>query len=79
MLQDKANSAKSEFFDQTLFKVLHHVVHNVESVKLEKEFVELGASLKYLDLLTKKQNDLLKPVEGSFFNDESTKGHPVLA
>lgn len=45
-----------------------------ETVTMNDDHVGLAYSLKHLEMLTPKQNDLLKPIEGEFYGDQNAKG-----
>lgn len=51
------------------FVGLFYGVQFAEAAGFDKDFVSLGGSLKHLELLTEKQNSLLKPIEGGFYNE----------
>ena len=50
-----------------------------EIIDFQNQFLDLGFSAKHLKLLTKKQLDLLKPIEGGFYNEKNAKGEEALA
>jgi len=51
------------------FVGLYYGVQFAEAAGFDKDFVSLGGSLKHLELLTEKQNGLLKPIDGDFYNE----------
>lgn len=40
--------------------------------------MSMGASLNHFGMLTEKQNNLLKPIEGGFHTDVNKNGEPAL-
>lgn len=50
-----------------------------ENIKLEDDFLELGFSMKHMNMLTKKQMSLLKPIEGDFSKETNEEGDAALA
>lgn len=45
---------------------------------MENSFMSMGGSLSHFGMLTEKQNNLLKPIEGGFHTDVNSKGEPAL-
>ena len=60
------------------FVGLYYGVQFAEKAEFTSDYAALGGSLKHLELLTEKQNDLLKPIEGDFYNEKNKKGDDAL-
>ena len=57
---------------------MFYAVQFAEKVEMQDSFMSMGASLKHFDMLTDKQNNLLKPIEGGFHTDVNKNGEPAL-
>ena len=60
------------------FVGMFYMVQFAENVEMEESFMSMGASLKHFDMLSDKQNNLLKPIEGGFHTDVNKNGEPAL-
>jgi hypothetical protein len=60
------------------FVGLFYFVQFAESVQFDENFAQMGLSLKHFEMLTDKQNDLLKPINGGFHTDHNVNGEPAL-
>ena len=61
-----------------IFAGMFYAVQFAETVEFNEKFMNLGFSLKHFEMLSDKQNNLLKPIVGDFHSDISSKGEPAL-
>lgn len=61
------------------FVALFYGVQFAETVSFDNGFAALGSSLKHFEMLTEKQNNLLKAIEGGFYNEQNKNGDKALA
>ena len=79
-IKDKCLAGKDEIVPEfpmdtvVPFVGLFYAVQFAEKVEMTDNFIEMGASLKHFEMLTDKQNNLLKPIEGAFHNDVNKNG-----
>ena len=60
------------------FVGMFYAVQFAETVEFEENFMSIGSSLKHFEMLSDKQNNLLKPVAGGFHSDVNKNGEPAL-
>jgi len=51
------------------FVVMYYGASFSDTYEVTEKFIELTFSFKRMQLLTEKQEKLLKPIEGSFYNE----------
>ena len=56
------------------FVGIFYTAQFAQKVEVKDNFMEMGFSLKHFDLLSDKQNALLKPIEGDFHSDVNKNG-----
>lgn len=60
------------------FVGMFYAVQFAEEVDISEKFMSMGASLKHFEMLSEKQNNLLKPIAGGFHTDVNKNGEPAL-
>lgn len=60
------------------FVGMFYMVQFAETVEIEDNFMSMGASLMHFDMLSEKQNNLLKSISGGFHTDVNKNGEPAL-
>jgi hypothetical protein len=60
------------------FVGMFYAVQFAESVEISEKFMGMGISLKHFEMLSEKQNNLLKPIAGDFHTDVNKNGEPAL-
>jgi hypothetical protein len=60
------------------FVGMFYMVQFAEEVDISDKFMAMGASLKHFEMLSDKQNNLLKAISGGFNNDVNKNGEPAL-
>lgn len=61
------------------FVAMFYGVQFAETASFDNGFAALGSSLKHFEMLTEKQNNLLKAIEGGFYNEYNKNGDKALA
>lgn len=60
------------------FVGLYYGVQFAETASFDNGYAALGTSLKHFEMLTEKQNNLLKGIEGGFYNEQNKHGDKAL-
>lgn len=61
------------------FVGLYYAIQFAETASFDSGYAAMGASLKHFELLTEKQNNLLKDIQGGFYKEQSKSGDKALA
>ena len=83
-IKDTASAGKveslGEFPVDTIipFVVLYYAASFADSYDISEKFVELAFSFNRMKLLTPKQEKLLKPIEGTYYNEVNANGLEAL-
>lgn len=60
------------------FVGIFYAAQFAEKIEIRENFMEMGISLKHFEMLSDKQNKLLKAIEGDFHTEVNKKGEPAL-
>jgi hypothetical protein len=61
------------------FVGLYYGIQFAETASFDNGFTSLGTSFKHFELLTEKQNNFLKAIDGGFYNEQNKNGDKALA
>jgi len=61
------------------FVGLYYGIQFAQTASFDDGYAQLGTSLKHFEMLTEKQNNLLKAIDGGFYNEQNKNGDKALA
>jgi hypothetical protein len=61
------------------FVALFYASQFSDSLEFNKEYIDVGFSMKHLNMLNARQEKLLKPITGDFYKEVDSKGNKALA